>query len=51
MKDFLLWLYDFLDFLCALFLIWLSVYSFWHGLVFETGDLRIELYGISRFFK
>lgn len=33
------------------FLLWFIIYSFWHGAKIESGNVRIEFYGIARFFK
>lgn len=32
-------------------LLLLILYSFWYGARLETGDLVIEIYGISKYFK
>lgn len=31
------------------FLLWFVIYSFWHGAKIESGNVRIEFYGIARF--
>lgn len=33
--------------LCFLLMLW----SCWYGIKIECGDIKIELYGIGRFFK
>lgn len=37
-------------FIVDVFLLWLVLYSFWHGIKIETGNFSFELYGIARFF-
>lgn len=39
------------EFVLDVFLLWLVIYSFWHGFTFKTGNFNFELYGIARFFN
>ena len=49
--EFLKLLWNLFTIVADILLIWLTVYSFWNGIKIETGNLVVELYGISRCFS
>lgn len=40
-----------IEFLLTILLLLFVIYSFWHGWTLESGNIKIELYGIGRYFK
>lgn len=44
-------LWQCVKFVFSILLLLFFIYGFWHGWTLESGNIKIELYGIGRFFK